>query len=348
MDFRWPWQKRETRSQPYTDAIIGQILAAVSDTTEFKAGSTATEAACKGLWSRAFAVAEVKPAGSKAAALSAVVLSTMAENLFDRGESVWTIDVADGAVVLTGASGWTVHGGGLYEVDVPEPDTVRTRFLPSDGVVHLRINRPAQRPWTGQSPIGGQSGSTGTLLAAIEGRLAEEAGGTMGHVIPVPEVDDGTDNLQTDIGKLKGRTILVPTTSGAWVEGPASTAPRTDWQPKRLGADPPAGLVQLRGMVCADIAAAGGVPPPLLAIGSDGTSRRESWRQLLYGLIEPLGALILPELRDKLDEPKLGLDFSRLFASDLSGRARAFQGLVNGGLSVDKAAALSGLLESES
>ena len=34
-------------------------------------------------------------------------------------------------------------------------------------------------------------------------------------------------------------------------------------------------------------------------------------------------------------------------ASDLTGRARAFQGLVNGGLDVSKAAALSGLVVEE-
>ena len=56
---------------------------------------------------------------------------------------------------------------------------------------------------------------------------------------------------------------------------------------------------------------------------------------------------MLPELRRKLDAPDLTLTFDRLFAGDLSGRARAFQSMVGGGLDVEKAAALSGLMEAE-
>ena len=36
-----------------------------------------------------------------------------------------------------------------------------------------------------------------------------------------------------------------------------------------------------------------------------------------------------------------------VIASDISGRARAFQSLVKGGMDVSKAAALAGLMESE-
>ena len=97
----------------------------------------------------------------------------------------------------------------------------------------------------------------------------------------------------------------------------------------------------------ADIAAAAGVPPPLLSGLSDGTARRESFRFFLHTSVQPLAALILPELREKLDEPTLTLSFDRLFAGDLSGRARAFQSMVGGGMDVTKAAQLAGLMESE-
>ena len=43
----------------------------------------------------------------------------------------------------------------------------------------------------------------------------------------------------------------------------------------------------------------------------------------------------------------LALNFDALFAADLSGRARAFQSMVGGGMDVAKAAALSGLTEQE-
>ena len=65
----------------------------------------------------------------------------------------------------------------------------------------------------------------------------------------------------------------------------------------------------------------------------------------LHGAVQPLAELLSVELSAKLDAPGLRLSFDRLFASDLSGRARAFQSMVNGGLDVAKAAALAGLME---
>ena len=50
------------------------------------------------------------------------------------------------------------------------------------------------------------------------------------------------------------------------------------------------------------------------------------------------------ELSDKLNI-RVSLNFDALFASDLSGRARAFQSMVGGGMDVEKAAALAGLME---
>ena len=52
------------------------------------------------------------------------------------------------------------------------------------------------------------------------------------------------------------------------------------------------------------------------------------------------------ELSSKLDRT-ITLNFDRLFAADLSGRARAFQSMVGGGMDVSKAAALAGLMAEE-
>ncbi len=71
--------------------------------------------------------------------------------------------------------------------------------------------------------------------------------------------------------------------------------------------------------------------------------QRESWRRFLHGSVQPLGDLLAVELADKLDAPGLRLTFDRLFASDLSGRARAFQCLTGGGMDAERAAAAAGL-----
>ena len=93
------------------------------------------------------------------------------------------------------------------------------------------------------------------------------------------------------------------------------------------------------------VLAACGVPPPLVAPG-DGTAAREAWRRFLHGTIHPLGEIVAEEASRKLGID-VGLSFDRLFASDLSGRARAFQSMVNGGMDAGKAAALAGLMEAE-
>lgn len=345
----WRFWERETRAeQPYTDALVELLLQQASGGDgPITDGGTATETACRGLWARAFAVADVQPQTPATRALTASVLSLAAEQLFDRGESLWLIDVEGGQVMLTPAASWTLYSGSMYELELPEPNQIRTRFVSTDSVVHLRISPSIRTPWAGRSPVGDQSGKSARLLAAVEQRLGQEAAGTIGHVLPMPVVDDSTKGLQDDIPRLSGKTVLVPSTSGNWDQGPAAAAPRSDWQPRRLGADPPAALVQLRSDVRADVTAAAGIDPVLLSERSDGTSKREAYRHFLHSTVVPIAELILPELRRKLDQPDLALSFDRLFAGDLSGRARAFQSMVSGGMALEKAASLAGLLESE-
>ena len=71
-----------------------------------------------------------------------------------------------------------------------------------------------------------------------------------------------------------------------------------------------------------EILSACGCSPSLFS--ATGTAAREAWRQLLFGVIQPLGRLIEAELSAKL-EATISFDFSELRASDLQGRARAFQ-----------------------
>ena len=346
----WRFWERETRAeQPYTDALVELLLQqAAGGDGPITDGGTAVQTACRGLWARAFAVADVQPAGSPAArALDAATLAFIGGELFDRGEAVFLIEVEGGQVMLEAAASWTLHSGNVYELELPEPNQIRTRYVFGDAVVHLRISPAVRTPWAGRGPVSDQSGKSARLLAAVEQRLGQEAQGTIGNVLPAPVVDDSTKKLQEDIKKLGGRTVMVPSMAGNWDQGPAAAAPRSDWTPRRLGADPPAALVTLRRDVGCDVAAAAGVPPPLISLDADATARRESYRAFLHSTIQPLAALITPELQRKLDEPDLAISFDRLFAGDLSGRARAFQSLVGGGLDVEKAAMLSGLMEGE-
>ncbi len=51
-------------------------------------------------------------------------------------------------------------------------------------------------------------------------------------------------------------------------------------------------------------------------------------RGYVHAFLAPAGEIVTAELGDKLDRPGLALDFSALFASDITGRARAFNSMV--------------------
>ena len=114
----------------------------------------------------------------------------------------------------------------------------------------------------------------------------------------------------------------------------------------RIGADPPDTLRALRSEVGRAVLGCAGVPVELFEPGQ-GTGQREAWRRFLFGSVAPLANIILEELRSKLEVPDLKFGFQELRASDLAGRARAFQSMTTSGMDPAKAAGLAGLLEME-
>ena len=109
-----------------------------------------------------------------------------------------------------------------------------------------------------------------------------------------------------------------------------------DWDRK-----PPASLVELVSVASQEVYAACGFNTALWG-GSQAASVREAWRLALLGVLSPLGRLVEAELQDKLED-SVTLSWQELRASDLSGRARAFQSMVGGGMEVERAAGLAGL-----
>ena len=361
----WPFGSRkvETRQSQggagYTDAVVRALLETAAGGVVADPAATAALEAAAGVYARAFAVAEVQPMTASTAALTAPCLALMARDLIRRGEHVAAIEVdGSGMVRLRPAASWDVTGGDdesswTYRVDLFGPSANRTVRLPASGVVHARYSVDGARPWQGIGPLA-WARLTGRLHAEVEAALGDEASGTRGHVLPMPagpetdEVDadgnpvDPQADLRRDVANLRGKTVLVETTAAGWGEG-TGAAPRHDWQPQRLGAAPPAPLVDLRSESARSVLAACGVPAALFEAGGDAAGKRESWRILLHGAVQPVADLLAVELGAKLDAPGLRLGFDRLFASDLQGRARAFQSLTGGGMAADRAAELAGL-----
>ncbi len=351
----------EWRAISFSSAIERAVEEQAQASNEAIRAGLAAQEACAGLWERAFASATVR--GRRAQGVCGPsMLGLVAREFVYTGESCWLLDVLDDGMLAAGiASSWEVNGPGVhpqrwrYRLDVLGPSGNRTRRAPWDGVLHFMIGRRPEQPWKGQAPLE-RAAATQRLANLLETRLGEEAAAQVGNIIALPrdpsprQKPDGTmydplEDTRKALGSIRGKTVLVETTASGWGEGRFS-APRQDWTPQRIGPNPPDSLGTLRVEVSRIITAALGVPPALLEESSDGTSQRESWRRFLHGTIQPVAEIVAEELSIKLDE-RVQLNFDRLFASDLSGRARAFQSMVGGGMAVDKAAALSGLMEQE-
>lgn len=338
------WQREpETRESAYSDALLRIIADSVNDDPQDDA--TAAKEACAGLWSRAFASAEVTPQTPTTMALNGEILGMVGRNLYECGQSVFEIEVMGGQVKLCPASDWYVTGGKrwTYKLDIPHPTTIETHHRDQDAVLHLRYDTESSQPWLAVGPLN-RARSTGDLLGNLEKRMGQESDLPMGNLIPAPFRDE---KLEKDLQAMKGNVFLVHSTAEGWGEGtPAQQRP--DYKVVRIGADFPESLETTRQGSADHVFAASGVPPALWRSDGEGTSKREAWRQFLHATVMPVAKMILPELRYKLNEPDLKLTFSELFASDLQGRARAFQSMVGGGMDVVQAAALSGLMVEES
>lgn len=147
--------------------------------------------------------------------------------------------------------------------------------------------------------------------------------------------------LKADIRAARGKALLLETTSAGYDHGRVA-APQRDWQPSRLGPQPPEAMATIRKDAFAAVVAACGCPPGLFAEGTDGTGMRESLRQWHLGTVRPLARMLEAELSAKLEAP-IRLRFDN-YPMDLAGRAQAFQKLVAGGVAVNEALATSGLL----
>ena len=340
--------ERRNYSQFRIDASVAEAAGAA-----VRGGAFGAVEIAAGAYARAFAAAEVEPAGARTASLTPLLLASMARRLLTGGEWLGAIEVDPaGAVELREAVSWDVRGGPApggwrYTVTTSGPSSSVTEVMPAAGVVHVRYATRPGEPWRGRSPLS-MSEDTRALAAGLELRLGEELAGPVGQIIALPQ-DAGADGggegegagegaggdgagadplapLRRELGALGGRLALVETVAGGWGEGRAA-APSSDWTVRRLGADPPAALGLLRAAVEATVLGLLGIPPGLADASADGTAQRESYRRWLHGSVQPLARLVEHELHAKLDTDAR-LSFRRLEAGDVAGRARAWRGFV--------------------
>ena len=301
-------------------------------------------------YSAAFALASVEPTGRRTAGLTPDVLGTISRRLITTGESVHLIDVDGSRVELIEASSWNLYGTARgpwrYQITTTGPSETETRWVPADAVVHVRYATSHVEPWRGLSPLT-LAGTTGRLAQELERALADEAGGPVGSVIPLPQdaggesddPDDAADpfaKLKHQINRLRGKLGLVETTAAGYGEGRAA-APGDDWKPRRIGPTFTDAQIELRGAVEETVLSVCGIPPGLARAA--GGESRESYRRWYAAGVLPLARLVESELQHKLDTPALRLTFADLAAADVHGRARAWRSLAGNEATVPDAEA---------
>ena len=349
---RWPWSKRETRESggDFSDAVV-RLIEAQAAGTAADASSTAAVEAAAGALSRAFASAEVVGEAWVQNAVTPGFLAQVGRDLIRSGDSMHVIRMgADGMVQLVPASSWHwegTHDPATWTVRATAygPSTSTTWNLPASGVVFVRWGGTPGEPYVGTGPLA-WAHTTARLQSETERSLADEAGGPLAQLLAIPQDggDDGDGDplamLKADIRQARGKALLLETSAAAWGEG-RTAAPQRDWQASRLGPMPPESMATIRKDAFEAVLAACGTPPSLF-IDSDGTSQREAVRRWHLGSVLPLARLLEHELTAKL-ETGVRLKFDS-YPLDLAGRAQAFQKLVAGGVAVQEALIVSGLM----
>ena len=230
-----------TERRSYSGLILQGIEAAARGAGS-PAASWARSAACELAalyWSRGLSTAIVAPQNRRTAALTPLVLSTIARRLARAGEFLAVLDVRDGRLALDEAWQWFIEGGPRretwrYRVTESGPSNTETRNLPADEVCHVRYAWDAAQPWRGASPAAFAANGAG-LAGGIDATLSGEANSAFGYVISAADLggdadDDAADPfaaMRADLASLRGGLTVAPTQRDALGRG-KDGAPASD------------------------------------------------------------------------------------------------------------------------
>lgn len=339
---RLGYEKRESAS--YTDAVVAAILGGARNQAA-SATETAVLETCSGMVGRAFASATVT--GSRVSALDPRTLMVVGRTLVRKGEVLLWIRAARSGIGLLPVSTHAVTGGydpatWEYELTLPGPSRISTVRVPEADVVHIRANVDPERPWRGVAPID-SARLDADLTAQLTKALRDEAAGPRGSFLPSPGGDH--DTLKGDISDANGAMLVVETMKHSHQSG--VPAPKDDWGQRRFGFNAPQAMLEARQQASDALMGALGLSAAIFR-ARDAASAVASYRHFAHSTIGPLGRLAQMELREKLDDRELTIEFTELRAADVAARANAFRKLVEGGIEVEKALGLSGMLADDS
>lgn len=340
---RWPWRRVEER-EDLGNAVGEAYLAGITRGT---AEAPAAVDAAAAIWAGALAGCNVS--GEFADMVDwPEVLHAVGDSLIRRGAYLARIDVTGDTVTLREAWDWDWQGTSARPtVRLTEStlcQTTEARTVPAEGVLWLRWRDDPAQPWTATPPV---TGGARKWAAEGERALGDELAGDVTTLLPAPRAENPDADKQkrqhgdtaTKIRQSRGRTVLVPSTTAHWGdEGKAPAA--TEWQPRRLGPEPPTSVVTATDTAHRFALEQCGIPPGLMDATSAQASR-EALRRFALLALAPMAKRIEAELRRKLDpsmkvEPDIAL-------MDLQGRTAAFRALTGAEMPASEAAEIVGL-----
>lgn len=333
----------EERAEDLGNAVGEAYLAGI---TRESAGAPAAVDAAASIWSGALASCNVT--GELADMICwPEVLAAVGDSLIRRGAYLARIDVTDDGVMLREAWSWDWQGTSarptvrLTEATLSQ--TTETRLLPAAGVIWLRWRDDPAQPWTATPPI---TGGARKWAAEGERALGDELSGDVTTLLPSPRAQNPDADAQkrqhgetaSKIRRSRGRTMLVPSAAHWGDDGKAP--PASEWQPRRIGPEPPASVVSATDTAHRFALEQCGIPPGLMDATSAQASR-EALRRFALLNLSPMAKRIEAELRRKLDTTlTVAPDIALM---DLQGRTAAFRALTGAEMPYDEAARVVGL-----
>ena len=349
---RFPWTRSTENYQDssYTDGLVAALIRQVRGSTSktLVSESGALESA-SGLVGRSFAAAGVTGDAMYTRALNPSIMELIGRAVVRRGEIVLYLDTSHDGLSLIPVSTHSVDGNfhpssWSYDLSLPGPGQL-TSVAPvqADGVLHFRMNCDPETPWRGRSPLT-VARAVADLLSSVSNYLIEESNAPRGQFLatPVDGADETISELKADIKTAAGAVLMVESMTNDFDQGGRSAG---EWKTQHFGPSLGAGTVETARMARSEALGALGLNESLFS-AADSAALRESWRLALFSVIAPMGEIVQSELRAKLD-PSVTLSWTELRASDLAGRARAFQSLVNGGMALDEATQVAGIMVTE-
>ena len=317
----------------YTELLTNALVEAA--TTDEGLGYISALETSAGALSRAFAAGIVE--GANAEMFTPWTMAQIGRSLVETGETIWYRPAGNRLIRV---DNYGIQPSGTYQLNINGADPIVTG---PDRVLHVRWNVDVSSG-RGVGPLT-TARVLKQLMNKLEVSIGNELNAAVGYLLPIPTdgASGNIESLKADIANLKGKIAVIETARQAWGQG-MNQGPRNEYALDRLGPDIPDSSVRLFESATRAVFTACGFPVSL-AIDADGTGQREAWRRYLHGTVAPLGRLVIQAASDI--SLSVSLDWQNLFASDITGRARAFQSLVGAGMDINQAATASGLLNTD-